>query len=1043
MIKKSKLLFVIVVCIFLGLANVNTLKAATTNLSVCDLGCDYTTLAGALVDPGLDGDGLIDTVNLTTDYIFDFSNETTAGADLVLEVPAGVTISCTAGADTFGDKNEAEIEISASTNFTLQDCSTENTKMGLSGANINLLNNTFSSDTESWITLTAVDGYEISGNTGIQRLQLQGADNGLIEDNDIECRYTGCVNVVTNGAPDYNDLPGIDANICNNVLINNNNITNYATGNIGDWVLVNGGKNIQFTNNTISSAVTMDDVYMTLVTVQNAQAEFTSNYIIGPEKTFGATQDTWPFNIRVDEYDVDVLYEHNTVYIKDGACIGLYDSGGKPNIPIDITANYNLCFQDVSVANSTGISLQYDIGSSDITITDSFNGFYGFSDLITDSTGTITGLNVNTVTKNPLLRTDNVDTTDDYYPSPFSNYLDADGTQDIGAYSAVRRSTINIDLAGPVDYSNIDAISFTDIVDAIRSGDDINFAAGTYDPLELSFSATDITISGEGDSTIFDAGGSGSALSLQNISDASFSNFQVKGSASLSTTTYSIDHAQYTDGVNTYDESANLGVPANSALILTGPPVANTCNDSVFYDADDFDITSITDLTSSNWNLGLVNYFAGFARFTVLVPNDYVSSAAELLGCSDPGNITVEHFLNDIYTVDNGIYTYNSDAVLGAGLSVKPGDTDPPAITRTITIEESGGLLLNNSSGNTFTNITATDNDYNLLIKGTSASNILKDSTLSNSGNSDVSIIGTGNNIFEDVSFDRSSSNITGSGDLTVKYSAKFKTVDKNNELLSGALANFSSANLVDTVSLSTDATGLTTYSSPLTAYIVDSTSILETAGGYNPYTLDVSLDKYNDNSLTINLNTPYQLVPITMTKKSSGGSGSTLSGQINNLIDMGKINEAQKLINQYPNANLNQVQNSPVCQLVNILITAGVINDDKSVIARTVTGCNTPDQTIVSLPAFVFNRDLEVGMTGEDVRQLQIFLNNNGYVLAETGPGSIGNETNRFGALTKVSLIRYQDANFESILKPLNLKKGTGYFGVSTRKYINNFLKH
>jgi hypothetical protein len=54
---------------------------------------------------------------------------------------------------------------------------------------------------------------------------------------------------------------------------------------------------------------------------------------------------------------------------------------------------------------------------------------------------------------------------------------------------------------------------------------------------------------------------------------------------------------------------------------------------------------------------------------------------------------------------------------------------------------------------------------------------------------------------------------------------------------------------------------------------------------------------------------------------------------------------------------------------------------------------------------------------------------------------GSPGKETTYFGLKTKGALIKFQEANFEAILKPQNFKKGTGIFGAATRKFVNNLL--
>jgi hypothetical protein len=81
------------------------------------------------------------------------------------------------------------------------------------------------------------------------------------------------------------------------------------------------------------------------------------------------------------------------------------------------------------------------------------------------------------------------------------------------------------------------------------------------------------------------------------------------------------------------------------------------------------------------------------------------------------------------------------------------------------------------------------------------------------------------------------------------------------------------------------------------------------------------------------------------------------------------------------------------------------------------------------SLIQGVFTRDLDLGMTGEDVRQLQIYLNTHGFILAPSGPGSLGSETTRFGALTQAALIKFQQAS--------NISPAAGYFGPLTRAYI------
>ncbi len=88
-----------------------------------------------------------------------------------------------------------------------------------------------------------------------------------------------------------------------------------------------------------------------------------------------------------------------------------------------------------------------------------------------------------------------------------------------------------------------------------------------------------------------------------------------------------------------------------------------------------------------------------------------------------------------------------------------------------------------------------------------------------------------------------------------------------------------------------------------------------------------------------------------------------------------------------------------------------------------------SPSQPVpVFIPAF--RRNLVAGSSGDDVQALQIFLNARGFLVAKTGPGSIGNETKIFGTRTKQALILFQKANKIPAF---------GYFGPITRTYIAN----
>src|SRR3989338_91208 len=75
------------------------------------------------------------------------------------------------------------------------------------------------------------------------------------------------------------------------------------------------------------------------------------------------------------------------------------------------------------------------------------------------------------------------------------------------------------------------------------------------------------------------------------------------------------------------------------------------------------------------------------------------------------------------------------------------------------------------------------------------------------------------------------------------------------------------------------------------------------------------------------------------------------------------------------------------------------------------------------------FKRDLSIGITGEDVRALQVWLNTHGYAVAQSGPGSSGNETKMFGVLTSAALVKFQIAH--------GITPAVGYFGPKTRAVV------
>jgi len=93
---------------------------------------------------------------------------------------------------------------------------------------------------------------------------------------------------------------------------------------------------------------------------------------------------------------------------------------------------------------------------------------------------------------------------------------------------------------------------------------------------------------------------------------------------------------------------------------------------------------------------------------------------------------------------------------------------------------------------------------------------------------------------------------------------------------------------------------------------------------------------------------------------------------------------------------------------------------------AKCSTASNNP-----SLPTPAFTRSLSLGMRGEDVRALQVYLNTHGFAVAPTGVGSKGFETMYFGPATRAAVIKFQIAN--------KITPAVGFFGPISRGFIVN----
>ena len=164
----------------------------------------------------------------------------------------------------------------------------------------------------------------------------------------------------------------------------------------------------------------------------------------------------------------------------------------------------------------------------------------------------------------------------------------------------------------------------------------------------------------------------------------------------------------------------------------------------------------------------------------------------------------------------------------------------------------------------------------------------------------------------------------------------------------------------------------------------------------------------------------PAVIVPTpTPTTRHHSSGGTSPSSRISNLLNQGNREGALAFLEQYPGARAS-LSGEVLAQLG--------LGNNQVLTAEANSAQVYPESHATS--TYQFLRNLELGSTGDDVIQLQKFLNTHGFVIALTGAGSLNHETNRFGTLTKLSLIKYQ--------KSKSITPAAGYFGTVTRGVVN-----
>jgi hypothetical protein len=132
-----------------------------------------------------------------------------------------------------------------------------------------------------------------------------------------------------------------------------------------------------------------------------------------------------------------------------------------------------------------------------------------------------------------------------------------------------------------------------------------------------------------------------------------------------------------------------------------------------------------------------------------------------------------------------------------------------------------------------------------------------------------------------------------------------------------------------------------------------------------------------------------------------------------------------------------NVSEASNIFAIVNVMVTNNVVQKAGSV-SKVETNIKTnniitTDSNINKSPKYIFTTPLSLGKkNSSDTLSLQKFLNENGYAVSLTGPGSKGKETDYFGPATRNALAKFQ--------KDSGITPAIGILGPKTMEYINNY---
>lgn len=894
-------------CLIFGVALFSlfssTAQAATYH--ICSSGCDYTSIntAFGFASPGdtfiVDGAG-------PTAY-----DPTTESFNIIFP-DGGATIECTGGATIEQTTPDGNNFIYLKSNSIINNCNLSNIILG-SYANsgtapdgIQITNNTFNENATSTIAFSqGGTNFIIQNNQYIGEAWLQTTStDGLIQNNLFK----------TNGHSFGGGIIFNTSASSSNISIIGNTFYNDTSSYGGTNFLSINGENITFATNTIRYLT--EPTSGMIAGSLSFSASGTHNYIGGNfidspgsrGSSCGGVISVYPYQSNGDWHST-VTIAHNTIRVRgncvNGIPIRYSDIGMGVLTVVGLNIHYNLIDNETvsSTIDAPAIEIRGEPANS-ITLTHDYNGAYKFSSILKkaiNGVGMATDNDVHGRTSNPFLAINDLISSNDQLTAPFSEYLDVNGTLDIGATNIARRNTTNINSSGPINYVSIDATSTADIPHYIRTGDSVTIAAGTYPSLTLGsdVATSTITITGAGATTTFiNANENDNAVTLNNLTSSTLSNFSARNASSTGSTQYSATVLSGHIGSANYNEAIlPIGLSANSNIYFYG---SSDCDQSIPLASDGGDITVATLGGTTGFHAAFVNLMGSHATFLFAssVFADETAVDAFLSGvCGVPA--TIDGFADNIFTTDGATYSYDNSSLVSSGATLAPGVTDPPSITNDTPVFSA--IKFAGATNNvSVSNVSTTQSSYGVWFTGTTHDNTVSNSSLSSMTLADIFAESNATNTVDNTSFSRTSSIVNGSSTVLVKFRLRGQALRASNDAaLIPTTMVATDASGVETSLGTTGAGGYTPYVS-LPAYTITSASDALTHGGYNAYSLAASSTNYATTSTEVTLASVNQLqilrlissiaptAPSSATISPIGSSTGTLSWDDNSSDELG-----------------------------------------------------------------------------------------------------------------------------------------------------------